>query len=278
MKNILKLLCFLAILPVSALYAQEEQKSEHHNLKLAFESGINIMSCGLDKPVQIRENHYSHYYYRDEYNYDYGIFGDYVNLPTVYFGIKPEFFVFNNRIGIASGLRFTYAQSKLASDSDDFLWKLREDGLSTYYVQIKDISQNTYLLGIPLEIRYFINKRELPVQPYFKLGASFNFSIINYDTKVNFANENMKKYEDEVQNQLPSIKNSFTSFLFGAVGFKIGRYKEGKMIPWGNIEFQFPYTMLSNNSFSFVRVSGLGGGVQMSFQISIGKNMPIGSK
>jgi len=281
MKNILKSLCLLAILPVSALFAQNERTSVHRNLKLAFEFGVNVMSCELAKPEQIRENHYLRYYYRDSYYSDYGSFGDYGNLQTLNFGVKPEIFVFYNRIGIASGLRFTYVETKLSSDRSDYLWKLREDGLNTYYVQIKDIRQKNYLLGIPLEVRFFPNKRELPFQQYVKLGASFNYRI-HHDTKVNFARFTMEKYNDEVHNQLPDINNTFSAFVFGAVGFKIGRYKEGKMKPWGNIEFQFPYVMVTKNTFAFAGRYDIdefpGVGFQMSLQIPIGKNVPIGSK
>jgi hypothetical protein len=153
---------------------------------------------------------------------------------------------------------------------------LREEGLNTYYVQIKDIRQNNYLLGIPLEVRYFPNRRELPFQHYFKLGTSFNYRIL-HTSKVNFAKESMKKYDNEVQNQLSDVNNAFSALIFGAVGFKIGRYKDGKKAPWGNIEFQIPI-MLTNNSFAFAGMYGFGAGFQMSFQIPIGKNVPIGSK
>jgi len=276
MKSILKILSLLALLPFSAIFAQDEQISERHNVKIAFEFGMNILSCELAKPEQIRENHYSHYYYRDEYYYDYGLWRDNSNLWTSYFGVKPEFFVFKNRIGIASGLRFTFTRSELVSDRNDFLWKLREEGLNTYYVQMKDIRQDNYLLTIPLEVRYFTYRRELPVQHYVKLGASFNYRI-KADTKVNFANQNLNKYNDVVKNQLPDINNVFSSVIFVATGLKIGRYKEGKKIPWGNLEVQIP-VILTNNSFAFVGEYGFGGGFQLSFQVPIGNNVPIGSK
>ena len=271
----------LALLPVSTLFAQDERASERHNVKLAFEFGASGMSCELVKPEQIRENHYSRYYYRDQYYSDYGRFGNYSTLQTINFGVKPEIFVFNNRIGIASGLRFIYAQTELTSDRNDFLWKLREEGMNTYYVQIKNIQQNNYLLGIPLEIRFFPNRRELPFQQYVKLGASLNYRIHN-NTKVNFAKFVMEKYNDEVQKQLPDANNAFSAFLFGAVGFKIGKFREGSTNLWINIEFQFPYIMLTKNSFAFAGRYDIdefpGVGFQMSFQIPIGKNVPIGSK
>jgi len=264
-----------ALLPDLKIVAQEQQTLKH-NLKLAFEFGASYMETELAKPEQIRENRSAGYYYLDEY-YNYGFFWEYNPINKMYFGVKPEFFIFNNRIGIASGLRYTMITTKLNSDRDNFLWKVNEDGLNTDYVRIIDIVHKSHLFGLPLEIRYFPNNRELPFQHYFKIGTSFNFHI-HSNNKVNFANKTMEKYDDLINSQL-SENNLFSSFVFGGIGFKIGKYKEGKWIPWGNIEFHFPYLLLTKDSFTFVGKNDYfpGFGFQTSFQIPIGQNAPIGS-
>ena len=66
MNNFLKSLFLLALLPLSALFAQDEQAKQRHNLKLAFEVGTNMMQNGLEKPEQIRENRTSGYFYKDQ--------------------------------------------------------------------------------------------------------------------------------------------------------------------------------------------------------------------
>jgi hypothetical protein len=153
--------------------------------------------------------------------------------------------------------------------------------VNTCYVQIKDIQQNNILLGIPIEVRLFPKRREKSFQHYVKVGTLFNYRI-HCDTKVNFANKNMEKYNDEIQNQLPDANNVFSAFLFTAVGFKIGKFEEGTMSPWGNIELQFPYMMVTKNSFAFAGKTNMDDypsvGFQISLQIPIGKNVPIGSK
>ena len=264
----------LALLPVSMILAQSQQTSEHNNLKLAFELGTNVMSGELVKPEQIRENRSSGYHKEDEF-YDYGLLGEQSSLRTTYFGVKPEYFIFRNRIGLASGLRFTIASSELASDRDNFLWRTEENGLNTDYIQINDIRQKSYLLGVPLEFRFFVNKRELPFQSYVKMGVSLNYCIYS-DNQVNFSNKAMNKYEGLVESQLPK-NNAFSAFCYGAFGFKIGKYRDGHFSPWGNIEFQFPYLLLPDNSFAFTR-EGIGVGVQFSFEIPLGKNVPIATK
>ncbi|MCL2073144.1 MAG: hypothetical protein FWH18_04430 [Marinilabiliaceae bacterium] len=281
MKRIfLRLVCFSLFLSVSILFAQDEPTKKVNNFKIGFEFGMNVMEGESIKPEQIRQNHYSTYYYNDyyyDYHTDYGLFGDLATLKTTYLGIKPEYFVYNNRIGIASGLRFTYASNSLVSDRNFFLWKLKEEGMNTYYVRINNIRQDVSLLAIPLEIRFFPNKRELPFQHYFKIGSSFNFWI-QEDSYIEFADSKMEKYSEVIKKELPDRKNDFSVFVYASFGFKIGKLKENYMIPWGNIEFQFPYMMVTKNSFTFVGQSYYGVGFQVSLQVPIGKNVPIGSK
>ena len=270
----------MALLPVSVQFAQDQQTTKHNNLKLAFEFGMNAVGVQLEKPEQIRENRSSGYIYMDEY-YEYGFFTEANTIITKYIGVKPEFFIYKNLIGIASGIRFTMVSSDLVSDRNIFLWKVKEEGLNTEYVRIMDISNKSYLLGIPLEVRFFPKRKELPFQHYVKLGASFNFRF-HSENNINFRNKAMEKnYDDLIKKQLPKNK-LFSSFIFAATGFKIGKFKEGKMIPWGNIEFQFPYILLTDKSFAFAGnsfddVGFPGVGFQISFQIPIGKNVPIGS-
>ena len=266
-----KSLCLLALLPISTLFAQDE----YHNFKLAFEFGMNEAGCKLAEHKRLRKDNYP-------YN-KFSLFGTRsYSLVTTYFSLKPEFFVFNNRIGIASGFRYTTATSELVSDNDiySFLWKVQEEGYNTQYVRLNSLRQKSHLMGIPFEIRSFLNNRELPFQTYIKIGVSFNYCISS-ESHVNFTNKAMERHKNTVKSQLSKNDNAFSSFAFAAIGFKIGKFKEERNTPWANIEFQFPYILLTNKSFAFVG-RGVdiipGGGFQLSFQIPIGKNVPIGSK
>ena len=265
-----------ALSSISALFAQDGQPApKNYNLKIAFEFGLDGMSGTLKKPEQIRENYSLAYSGGDGY-YDYGYFRESSLLRTLYFGVKPEFFVYRNRLGIASGLRIYATSSELASSGNNFLWRVSEDASNTGYVQIKNIRHSSYLLAIPLEIRVFPNRRELPFQHYFKVGTSLNYRI-HSKNQVNFVNNAMEKYDGLIQSQLSDNK-IFSAFIYGALGFKIGEYKEGRWIPWINVEFIFPQGLLTENSFTFVENGAFGAGFQLSFQIPIGKNVRIGAK
>ena len=267
---------FLLFLSVSALFSQEIPTSEHEhfNFKLAFEVGSYGAGCKLAEHERIRKDNFTNY----------GIFGNRrYSLTASYFGIKPEFFVANNRLGIASGLRYTSVTSKYISGHENFLWKAEEKiggGFNTSYYKISELQQKSHLITVPLEIRYFLNNRELPFQTYLKMGATINYRV-SIENDVEFVSEVMDRHRDLVKKQLSEGENAFSSFAFTAIGFKIGKFKEGSHTPWINIEFTLPCVLLTNNSFAFAG-AGIanfpGFGIQFSLQFPIGNNMPIGSK
>ena len=260
----------IALLPVSSLFAQDEQTFEHNNLKLAFEFSSNLAGCKLAEHERIR---------KDDQRYNALLFSRRYALSTTYFGIKPEYFLLNNRLGIASGLRFTTAKSELIAGTQKFLWKVEEDGLHTSYVKIDELRQKSYLLSVPVEIRYFLSNKEKPFQTYLKIGASLDYRL-NSDNQATLLNETMQKYEDLVQHQMSDNDNVFSSFAFAAIGFKIGKFREERRVPWVNFEFTLPYILLTDKSFAFVK-GGIrrfpGFGLQLSLQFPIGHNVPIGS-
>ena len=269
----LRLMYLLAIVPISTLFAQDNEKSEHYNLKLAFEFGTNEAGCKFVGHERIRKDNkaFNELFSNRRYS-----------LVTTYFGVKPEFFIMNNRLGFASGLRFTTAKSELVAGMESFLWKAKEDGINTSYYRLNKVSQKSYLFSVPFEMRYFLNNRELPFQTYVKIGASLNYRInsVNY---VDFVNATIEMHKDLVKNQLSDkagYESDFSSFVFAAFGFKIGKFKEGSRVPWVNFELKLPYILLTEKSFNFVdRYNGNGFpgiGIQLSFQIPIGHNMPIG--
>jgi hypothetical protein len=199
-------------------------------------------------------------------------------MNIFYLGIKSEFFFANNRFGISTGLRVSQYSSVFDSDRDYFLWRVRQDAVNTDYVKISSITQNSYYVGIPLELRFFPNKRELPFQHYFKIGSIFNYRI-HTKNHIGFQDNAMNHYTKSVENKIENPDN-FNAYLYPAVGFKIGGFKVGEgTFPYINIEAHLPGIMLTSNVSSFLEKNSdvlLGIGVQFSVQIPLGKNSPIG--
>ena len=258
-------------------YAQnDEKRKKHHNIKLGVEFGVDGLFGDAIKPDMVRENKSSYHGY-DDYDYYCGFLFDNQEMDVTYFGIKPEIFFAKNRIGLSAGLRLSKYSSHLDSDRNYFLWKIHQDETYTEYVKIRDIKQNSYFLGIPVEARFSPNKRELPVQLYLKTGAVFNYRI-HTNNKVKFENQSMEIHANKISSQTNQDIKDFNSYMFFGLGLKIGRHHadKKKYIPHMNIELHVLNIMLTEQASSFIKANA-GFGIQLSAQIPLGKTVPIGS-
>ena len=266
-------ICFM--MPVHAQKSETQKK--HHNVNLGFEVGSNLFFGDPVKPAMVRESK-SYYNMFDDRHFYCGFIPDYQEMYIMYIGVKPEFFFSNNRLGLSTGLRFSKYSTALDSDRDYFLWLLNQDGVNTEYVKIRDITQNSYYLGIPFDFRFFLNKREKPAQFYFKIGSVFNFCL-RTNNRVNFQNENMNIHTGTVVDQAIQSVQDFNAYMYMGMGLKIGNYKaEGRRtFPYINIEIHFFNQMLTEDEPSFIKTDG-GVGIQLSVQIPLGKSVPIGTR
>jgi len=265
-KTSIFLLLFLSVLLSDTVRGQ--------NFRLGAEFGYDAFFGDTQKPGMVRETHSSTPSIADNYDYP-GLFYDMQMLQVLYMGLKTEFFTFNNRLGIAAGLRFSNYRTTFDSDRDYFLWQTRQEGVNTDYVRIRDIAQSNRYLGIPLEIRIIPKKRDRPVLFYVKLGGVFNYRLHTKNT-ITFFSEAMNHYTETIENQIEAT-DDFNAYLYPAAGLKIGRGQ----FPWFNIEAHFPGVMFTKRASSFVKSNfetGPGIGLQFSIQFSSGKNSSIGSK
>ncbi|MDR3193954.1 MAG: hypothetical protein LBT76_01510 [Tannerella sp.] len=247
------------------------------NIKLGAEYGFDTYFGDTKKPDGVRESK-SAFPYFDDYVFYCGLIGPEQSLDISYAGVKAEFFLPGNRLGIAAGLRVSKYASVFDSDRDYFLWQVRQEGVETDYVRVRAVRQESCYLGVPLEIRFFPNNRELPFQHYFKLGAIFNRRL-QTENRIDFPDDAMSRYADSVRDGIEAPAN-FNARLYPAFGFKIGGFRVGAgRFPWINVEAHFPGIMLASGASSFIKsYSNSGIGLQFSVQVPLGKNAPIGSK
>jgi hypothetical protein len=256
---------FFSLVFFSFVLAQPEDKEKGNNLKIGIELGGDGFwgsSIGTDR---VRKSN-------DAYLFDLSECGIYFPdqaMDVFYTGVKSEYFFWRNRIGLATGLRFSKYASSLNSDKDYFLWLVRQDQLTTDYVKIHDITQNSFYVGVPLELRFFPNNRELPVQHYFKLGAVFNYRLLT-NNDVQFQNPAMNRYAKTVENQIGNPKN-FNAYFYPTFGLKIARY------PWFNVEISLLGEIFNRKGSTFIRTDG-GVGLHFSVQIPLGKTHPMGTE
>jgi hypothetical protein len=201
----------LLVLPV-VLSAQEP-------LYLMPESGIRFISCEPPEKTYIRGNVEPHYYEFTRHA-----------LRALYysnhFGLKAEKRFHHDLIGIAAGLRYTRSEASIgkntywSSPSEYFYLRLRQDGTETTYLRVKELSQVTGYLGIPLEVRIY------PYSPrffnvYYTLGADFNV-LVSQKTDAVLFTPSMSKYNTEIGDLIEKPWPVYSSVHLG-VGFKLGK-------------------------------------------------------
>jgi hypothetical protein len=260
---------FIFILPVlfsSLTKAEAQDKSKIHNFKLGLEVGFNSYWGGVVKPERAREDYSAYKGYQDAWD-----IGSIQSAMAYHVGLKSEYFFFKNRVGVATGIRVSRFSSDFESNNFyPVMWLLRQEGTRTDYVRIRSITQNSYYIGIPLEIRFFPNRRELPFQHYLKMGVAFSYRV-HTEYKTKFYDEQMHFHAGTIEAQLGK-PNVFNSYIYPTFGFKIGRSSS----PWLNLEM-YCSVLISQQTISFMK-DGAGVGFQLSVQLPLGKSAPIASE
>ncbi|GHV65569.1 hypothetical protein FACS1894199_06590 [Bacteroidia bacterium] len=98
------------------LQAQAQEDDEGgvaHNLRLGVEAGVNMFGGSSTKPDRIRESNSSYTYEDATYNTS--------GTDVEYIGAKAEYFVWNNRIGLAVGLRFSHSSTTFDTKGEYFM-------------------------------------------------------------------------------------------------------------------------------------------------------------
>lgn len=223
------------------------------------ETGIDFIHCSASDKDYIRgEVNPDPYFYEPSYL----VALLYRNYASAKFEIRAA----RNLLGILGGIRYTHMESSIGkndywtSQSDYFYLLFQQDGTNTEYLKVKDITQSSNYIGVPLEIRIYPYKKQRNFQMYYKFGIDFNM-LLNSRTKVKFQNWMMKQYEDDVEDVIEDPWPFYAS-LHLAAGLRIG--KENK--PGVNIEACAPSAMLYKSKHSSFVFPNAGGGIQLNIR------------
>jgi len=260
----IKMLCFAVFLLslVSSAGGQDEKRAF-----LYLDAGIDLIGCNAPEKDYIRGD-------IDPNPYDDVTFGpdnvtDQITslLYADYLGVKFEYRVLKNKVGIAGGLRYSWLISSIGrssywSDTPEYFYlQYAQDGTNTEYAKVREVVQKAGYVGIPLELSvYPFNPRV--VNLYFKAGASFNFNVTN-KTDIVFYNEEMEPYEDEVAEVIEEPWPFYSSLYLG-----IGLLVPKSAKPGFNIEFCIPVGMITTGDPALVD-SKAGVGFHLMFRIPL---------
>jgi hypothetical protein len=263
MKTKLILAGFLLLLPGLSLYGQE--KKQEKKLKFIYlESGIDFISCDAPDKDYIRAD-------VDPFYYSHVSESARSLMYNEYFGVKFEYRMLKNLLGVSGGVRYNRMVSSIGktsywSDTPDFFYvRYWSDGTTTEYAKVWEINQKSDYIGIPLELRIYPYK-DYPVNVYFKAGASFNINV-GSKTGIVFQDENMDPYKANVAAVVEDPPSYYGAFHLG-VGLKIGRLEKLGFI----LEAAVPVAILMPDKESFVTPL-TGAGVQFMIRVPLIKKV-----
>jgi len=254
-----KKVLFLLALPFFSLAVSYTQESKQKFIGI--ETGIDFLTGDLPLKESIRGDVPSYY--------NTGVATKNLSILFYknYFGIKTEIMLFSDKLGLSGGFRFTNMHASIGKNSyltgtSDFFYLLyNQSGNTTEYLKLKDISQTSNYLGIPVELRYLFRNTDIG-RFYIKTGVEFNYRL-QTKTNIGFYNEAMNTFQDNVS-KMVGQPGSFSSFFYGAFGLRYGKPSK----PAINLELCLPTVVLSKATSGLV-IPQSGGGVQVVIQIPI---------
>jgi hypothetical protein len=255
------LTCVLLLLLAVSLSGQEVKKQK--NLKFIYlESGIDFISCEQPDKDYIRA---------DVDPYYYNFVSDHIRslLYDEYFGVKFEYRLVKNLLGLSGGLRYNRMVSSIGktdywTESPDFFYvSFWSDATSTEYAKVLEINQKSDYIGIPVEIRIYPYK-DYPVNVYFRAGGSLNL-LAGSQTNLVFQDKTMDPYVRNVASVIEKPSSYFVSFHLG-VGLKVGKLTKPGFI----LEASVPVGIVTPDKATFVTPQA-GAGIQFMVRIPLNK-------
>lgn len=254
-KSIL-LICVLSCFQVNILLAQDESQKF-----LDVETGMIFFDGNMSNMDYVRGTisyYYPGYSTNSLKSFSYKSFA----------GVKGEITSVNKKFGLLAGVRYSRITSLVKNNtywntsSDYFYCLYKQDSTNTEYLKVKNISQNSDYVSIPVEIRVFAMRRTFPVSVFFKLGAELNY-LIQSQTNVDFYDNTMNQYESDIADKVDKPRSSYAAFYTG-LGLKVGR----DLKPTISVEANVPFLISTKNSLGLIDPD-LGGGFQINVQIPL---------
>jgi len=247
----------------SPLLMQAQEEKVKINDRIGVEFGYNNSGGEIIVPDRVRAS-YSVYGYNDFYN---GYPGSDQGLDNLYGGIRYETFFYDNRIGVSAGLRFSKFSSGMSAGVNQqyFLWLSSQSETTANYLTIRNIKQNNYYLGIPLEFRFLMRKHDPFFNHYLKLGVAVNCRLLTSNS-IAFFDPAMTKYTGSVE-EVIGKPGLFNTFIYPTYGIRLGKMDD----IWFNLEYTFPI-LLGGKVHSLINPYA-GVGVQLSVQIPLNKKI-----
>jgi hypothetical protein len=265
-KFILLKISLITILP-GTLFAQNENNpapGERRNF-IHIEAGYIYPEGTIKESVSIRQN--ISYFTPDQFS------GGNVSstISGLTLGMKYEYYFLKLKSGILTGLRYTGIDTEISGytshRSNFFYLRYSMHDSDTKFARVTSLTEDHYLLSIPLEIRFTAFQHKIQNLSFFAT-AGLEYSIINLKkgADIRFQDDAMETHKNAILDRISSPANKNYSTFYSSVGLRLGQAGRRNY----NIEVLLPSLFLTGNNFYLVDADYFGG-FKLSVQFPAGR-------
>ncbi len=238
------------------------QAKNPSKFSVGIEFGGNEVNNSLNEKWNIRQDVGS-YNYNSESTGGSTISTD---MYVAHVGIRPEISLFDNKIAVSSGLRFSNISSGMSintSNADQkkfFYLRYNTNGLSTEFTRVRGIAQSSNYLGIPFDIK-IIPITLFKIDFYLKTGIELSVKV-GSKTNFDFVKEEMSENQSAIIESVGLKVNGIYSTWSSAVGVGFGNNIKY------NLELLLPSYFLTKNNSTLV-TNNMYTGFLLSIQLPV---------
>ena len=212
MKKLL-LLSFCAFL-CSALAIEAQQQSSR--FRIGVEYGIFELEGKIDDRWEFRQtkkNHPTH----DSFSGNENVTG---RGDARYTGLKSELSIWDNRVTLSSGLRYTLIKERISPSMNSQLYLFHPSTQGVELFRVHGMSESLGYVGIPLEADILLWGRLSNWQTYVKGGVQAGVKVYE-NTGLDFISKEMEKYKNDILSTAGKAPSDFFSYAYGSIGLRL---------------------------------------------------------
>ena len=175
-------------------------------------------------------------------------------------GLKAELSLWQERLTLTSGLRFTKVKERISSkENPPYLYLYTPSNMGLEFFRVKEMTESINYLSIPLEADILLLGYLSNWQVYAKGGIQTGVKVYE-DTSINFVSQEMQAYEKEILTKAGENANTFFSTVYYGLGLRLTLENDTRF----SIEVISPhlfikdnFTLLKTESYAGIRLSAV---------------------
>lgn len=248
----------LLLLALCVWLSAEAQQTPR--FRIGIESGTTVMTGKIDERWEFRlaRSHYLPEYLLESENAE-------GTGKLQFIGLKPELSLWNDRITLASGLRYVRVNERItpfssSNNSQLYLFLPSQQGVELY--RLREMKETLGYITVPLEadLVYWKSSRW---QAFLKGGIQVGMKI-HGERSLDFASTEMERYEAGIFAAAGRAPSGLFSDVYSGMGLR-AILEEGFHF---SLTLLFPPLILTENNFSLLTPHSFGG-AQITFSAPI---------